>query len=104
MADPCQIEGCSASYNIGCRVVNNTAECVCPSCPNLRRPICASDDVQDLTECHMRRQACLGKGCARENASDAAMSLCFGIAARGARLKRARVEIFELRGWKEKNR
>lgn len=59
-ADPCRTEGCSAPYNIGCRVVNNTAQCICPTCPNRRRPICASDDVQDLTECHMRRQACLG--------------------------------------------
>ena len=59
-ADPCETEGCSAPYNIGCRLVNNTAQCICPTCPNRRRPICASDDVQDLTECHMRRQACLG--------------------------------------------
>ena len=60
LADPCQTEGCSAPYNIGCEVINNTATCVCPTCPNLRRPVCASDDVQDLSECHMRRQACLG--------------------------------------------
>ena len=26
----------------------------------IRRPVCASDDVQDLTECHMRQQACEG--------------------------------------------
>ena len=59
-ADPCLTEGCNAPYNIGCRVVNNTAECICPPpCPIIRSPICASDDVQDLSECHMRRQACL---------------------------------------------
>ena len=23
-----------------------------------RRPVCASDGVQDLSECHMRQQAC----------------------------------------------
>ena len=59
-ADPCQTEGCSAPYNIGCRVVNNKAECICSSCPNISRPVCASDDVQDLSECHLKRQACLG--------------------------------------------
>ena len=50
--------GCSAPYNLGCRVVDNQAECICPTCPDLPRPVCASDDVQDLTECHMRQQAC----------------------------------------------
>ena len=52
--------GCIAPYNLGCRVVDNQAQCICPTCPNLRSPVCASDDVQDLTECHMKRQACLG--------------------------------------------
>ena len=58
--DPCLTEGCNAPYNLGCRVVNNTAECICPTCPNTRRHVCASDDVQDLSECHLRQQACLG--------------------------------------------
>ena len=39
--------------------MKNEAECICPTCPNLRRPVCASDGVQDLSECHLRRQACL---------------------------------------------
>ena len=56
--DPCKTDGCSAPYNVGCRVVGNKAQCVCPSCPNVRSPVCASDDVQDLSECHMKRQAC----------------------------------------------
>lgn len=60
IVDPCLTEGCNAPYNLGCRVVNNTAECICPACPNTRRPVCASDDVQDLSECHLRQQACLG--------------------------------------------
>ena len=58
-ADPCMTEGCSAPYNVGCRVVDNKAQCICPTCPNIRRPVCASDGVQDLSECHMRQQACL---------------------------------------------
>ena len=58
LADPCKTEGCSAPYNIGCRVVDNKAQCICPSCPNIRRPVCASDGVQDLTECHLKQQAC----------------------------------------------
>ena len=60
MTDPCQTQGCRAPYNIGCRVVDNQAECVCPSCSNTRRPVCATDGVQDLNECHLRRQACQG--------------------------------------------
>ena len=59
-ADLCETRGCSAPYNIGCRVVDNQPQCICPTCPNLRRPVCASDDVQDLTECHLKQQACLG--------------------------------------------
>lgn len=56
--DPCKTEGCNAPYNIGCRVVNNKAQCICPTCPNILKPVCASDHVQDLSECHMKRQAC----------------------------------------------
>ena len=58
--DPCQSEGCNALYNIGCRVVDNQAECICPTCPNTSNAVCASDDVQDLSECHLKRQACQG--------------------------------------------
>lgn len=50
--------GCRAPYNIGCRVVDNKAQCICPTCPNVRKPVCASDDVQDISECHLKRQAC----------------------------------------------
>ena len=60
LTDPCQTQGCSAPYNIGCRVVDNKPQCICPTCPNIRRPVCASDSVQDLSECHLRQQACLG--------------------------------------------
>ena len=59
-ADLCEIRGCSAPYNIGCRVVDSRPQCICPTCPNIRRPVCASDDVQDLSECHLKQQACLG--------------------------------------------
>ena len=52
--------GCSALYNLGCRVVDNQAECICPTCDNTRNPVCASDGVQDLNECHLRKQACEG--------------------------------------------
>ena len=58
--EPCQTEGCRAPYNNGWRVGDNKAECICPTCPNIRRPVCASDGVQDITECHMKQQACLG--------------------------------------------
>ena len=57
-SDPCQTKSCDAPYNVGCRVKGVRPQCVCPTCPELLRPICASDDVQDLTECHMRKQAC----------------------------------------------
>jgi len=57
-SDPCVTDGCRAPYNTGCRVVNKTAQCICPTCPNVRRPVCASDDVQDLSECHLKQQAC----------------------------------------------
>ena len=40
--------------------MKNKAECVCPTCPNTLKPVCASDRVQDLSECHLRRQACQG--------------------------------------------
>ena len=33
---------------------------MCPTCVNTRRPVCATDGVQDLNECHLRRQACEG--------------------------------------------
>ena len=56
--DPCKTEGCNAPYNIGCRAVNNKAQCICPTCPNILRPVCTSDHVQDLSECHMKKQAC----------------------------------------------
>ena len=56
--DPCKTEGCNAPYNVGCRVVNNRAQCICPTCPNILKPVCASDDVQDLSECQLRQQAC----------------------------------------------
>ena len=56
--DPCKTEGCNAPFNIGCRVVNNKAQCICPTCPNILKPVCTSDHVQDLSECHMKRQAC----------------------------------------------
>ena len=59
-SDPCKTEGCDAPYNLGCRVVDNQAECICPNCPTERRPVCASDGVQDLSECHLRSQACQG--------------------------------------------
>lgn len=57
-SDPCVTDGCRAPYNTGCRVVNKTAQCICPTCPNVRRTVCASDDVQDLSECHLKQQAC----------------------------------------------
>ena len=41
-------------------MVDNQAECICPTCFNTRRPVCATDGVQDLNECHLRRQACQG--------------------------------------------
>ena len=41
-------------------MVDNKAQCICPTCPNTLRPACASDDVQDLSECHLKRQACQG--------------------------------------------
>ena len=41
-------------------MVDNQAQCICPTCPNISRPVCASDDVQDMSECHLRRQACQG--------------------------------------------
>lgn len=56
--DPCKTEGCNAPYNIGCRAVNNKAQCICPTCPNILKPVCTSDHVQDPSECHMKRQAC----------------------------------------------
>ena len=40
--------------------MENKARCVCPTCPNTLKPVCASDRVQDLSECHLRRQACQG--------------------------------------------
>ena len=58
--DPCVAPGCNVPYNVGCRVVNNRPVCICPTCPNTLRPVCASDSVQDLSECHLRRQACQG--------------------------------------------
>ena len=58
--DPCVTPGCNAPYNVGCRVLNNRAQCICPTCSNVLRPICASDGVQDQSECNMRRQACQG--------------------------------------------
>ena len=60
LVDPCVVPGCNAPYNIGCRVVDNEAQCLCPTCPNSLRPVCASDNVQDLSECHLKRQACQG--------------------------------------------
>ena len=59
LADPCETEGCNAPYNTGCKVVDDKAECICPTCPVTVRPVCASDDVQDPSECILRRQACL---------------------------------------------
>ena len=58
-ADPCKTVGCNAPYNTGCRVVNNSAECICPTCPNTLSPVCTSDDVQDRSECLMKRQSCV---------------------------------------------
>ena len=58
-ADPCKTVGCNAPYNTGCRVVNNSAECICPTCPNTVSPVCTSDDVQDRSECLMKRQSCV---------------------------------------------
>ena len=60
ITDPCRTQGCRAPYNIGCRVVDNQAQCICPTCFNTRRPVCATDGVQDLNECHLRSQACQG--------------------------------------------
>lgn len=57
--DPCAI-GCTVPFNEGCRVVNNTAQCICPTCRNIVLPVCATDGVQDQSDCHMRRQACRG--------------------------------------------
>ena len=57
--DPCKTVGCKAPYNIGCRTVNNTAECICPTCPDTADPVCTSDDIQDRSECHMERQSCI---------------------------------------------
>ena len=58
LADPCTTVGCNAPYNIGCKNVNNTAECICPDCPDTVSPVCTSDDVQDRSECLMKRQSC----------------------------------------------
>ena len=41
-------------------MVDNQAQCVCPTCPYVSKPVCASDDVQDISECHVRQQACQG--------------------------------------------
>ena len=57
--DPCKTVGCKAPYNVGCRTINNTAECICPTCPDTLNPVCTSDDVQDRSECHMKRQSCI---------------------------------------------
>ena len=40
--------------------MDNKAQCICPTCSNIPRPVCATDGVQDLSECHLRRQACQG--------------------------------------------
>ena len=40
--------------------MDNTAQCICPTCPNILKPVCASDGVEDLSECHLERQACQG--------------------------------------------
>ena len=40
--------------------MDNKAQCICPTCPIIRRPVCASDEVQDLSECHLKSQACVG--------------------------------------------
>lgn len=58
--DPCKVIGCNAPYNIGCQVLQNVPQCICPTCPDTRSPVCASDGVQDQSECHMKRQACIG--------------------------------------------
>ena len=58
-SDPCKTDGCDAPYNTGCKVVNNTAECICPTCPDTVSPVCTSDDVQDRSECLMKRQSCV---------------------------------------------
>ena len=57
--DPCKTVGCKAPYNVGCRVVDNSAECICPTCPDTSSLVCTSDDVQDRSECFMRKQSCL---------------------------------------------
>ena len=40
----------------------NTTECICPTCDDddSQRPVCASDDVQDSSQCKMQQQACEG--------------------------------------------
>ena len=58
-SDPCKTDGCNAPYNTGCRVVDNAAECICPTCPDTVSPVCTSDDVQDRSECLMRKQSCV---------------------------------------------
>lgn len=58
--DPCESSGCRAPYNIGCRVVENQAECICPLCPDVLKPVCSNDGVQDRSLCNIRRQSCLG--------------------------------------------
>ena len=58
-ADPCKTDGCDAPYNTGCRVVDNAAECICPTCLDTLSPVCTSDDVQDRSECLMKRQSCV---------------------------------------------
>ncbi|XP_027057449.1 collagen alpha-1(XII) chain-like isoform X1 [Pocillopora damicornis] len=57
--DACEILPCKAPHNIGCRVVDSQSECICPTCPATSSPVCASDDVQDTSECFTKRQACL---------------------------------------------
>ncbi|XP_022803424.1 collagen alpha-6(VI) chain-like isoform X2 [Stylophora pistillata] len=57
--DACEIFPCKAPHNIGCRVVDDESECICPSCPASSSPVCATDDVQDISECFTKRQACL---------------------------------------------
>ena len=40
--------------------MDDKAQCVCPACSNIPRPVCATDGVQDLSECRLRQQACQG--------------------------------------------
>ena len=58
---PCEVHGCDAPHNIGCKDMKGEAVCICPECdedvPPV--PVCSSDGVQDRSKCMVKRQSCL---------------------------------------------